>query len=74
MKYTPKQYVRVSKMKDALRLISRCAYLLQSGDMDKEQAKALTYIANCYINGVKTYKEIQEFEQRIETLESKVRE
>lgn len=63
--YTP---IKVNNLKSARRLLSRLIYQLQTGEVENQTAKDLTYLLISYVNVFKTY----EFEQRLIKLEEKL--
>ena len=63
--YTP---IKVTNLKSARRLLSRLIYQLQTGEVENQTAKDLTYLLISYVNIFKAY----EFEQRLLKLEEKL--
>lgn len=65
--YAPKsdKPIKINKVKDAKRLLSKLIYQFQIGAVDNQDAKDLTYLLVNYVNiCVQT-----DFEQRLEKLE-----
>lgn len=67
--YTPSNAVKVTSLKQAKRLLSKLIYDLQTGAIDNQTAKDLTYLLVSYVNVFKQY----EIEQRIDEIEKKMR-
>lgn len=65
-----KMPVRVSKPKDAKRLLSRLIYQFQTGEISSRDAKDLAYLVSVYIAVVKD----TELVERLENLEQKLNE
>lgn len=68
--YTPAIPIKVTSLKNAKRLLSRLIYDLQSGNIENQTAKDLTYLLVSYVNVFKQY----EIEQRIEEIEKRINE
>jgi len=71
VKQTPpllKKPVRVSKLKDAKRLLSRLIYEFQLGTLSGRDAKDLTYLISQFIAACKEI----EFDDRIKLIEQKI--
>ena len=62
--YTP---IKVTNLKNAKRLLSKLIYELQTGKIDNQTAKDLTYLLVSFVNVFKQY----EMEGRISELERK---
>jgi hypothetical protein len=73
LSYTPnlagriEKPVKVVKISDAKRLLSKLIYKLQTGEIAGQEAKDMTYLLISYVNMVKDI----EFENRIKLLEEK---
>ena len=63
-----KKPVRVSKLKDAKRLLSRLIYEFQLGTLSGRDAKDLTYLISQFIAACKEI----EFDDRIKLIEQKI--
>ncbi len=71
VKQTPpllKKPIRVSKLKDAKRLLSRLIYEFQLGTLSGRDAKDLTYLISQFIAACKEI----EFDDRIKLIEQKI--
>lgn len=68
--YTPSNAIKVTSLKQAKRLLSRLIYDLQTGVIENQTAKDLTYLLISYANIFKQY----EIEQRIDEIEKKLNE
>lgn len=66
--YTPSNAVKVTSLKQAKRLLSRLIYDLQTGVIDNQTAKDLTYLLVSYVNVFKQY----EIEKRIDEIEKRI--
>ena len=60
--------VKVNKINDAKRLLSRLIYKLQSNEISGQDAKDLTYLLISYVTIVKDI----DFERRLKTIEEKI--
>ncbi len=60
--------VKVTKISDAKRLLSKLIYKLQTGEIEGQSAKDMTYLLISYVNMIKDI----EFEERLKQLEEKV--
>ena len=63
-----KKPVRVSKLKDAKRLLSRLIYEFQLGTLSGRDAKDLTYLISQFISACKEI----EIDERLKLIEQKV--
>ncbi len=63
--YTLSNPIKVTSLKNAKRLLSRLIYDLQSGLIENQTAKDLTYLLVSYVNVFKQY----EIEKRIDEIE-----
>jgi hypothetical protein len=61
--------IKVTKVSDAKRLLSKLIYKLQTGKVSGQEAKDMTYLLINYVNIVKEI----EFEKRLKLIEEKVR-
>jgi hypothetical protein len=74
LSYTPniagkiEKPVKVVKISDAKRLLSKLIYKLQTGDVTGQEAKDMTYLLISYVNMVKDI----EFENRLQIIEEKI--
>lgn len=66
--YTPANAIKVTNLKQAKRLLSRLIYDLQTGVIENQTAKDLTYLLISYANVFKQY----EIEQRIDLIEKQM--
>lgn len=62
--YTP---IKVNSLKSAKRLLSKLIYELQTGNIDNQKAKDLTYLLISFVNVFKQY----EIERRLEEVEKR---
>jgi hypothetical protein len=69
-RYSPSAPIKVTSLKAAKRLLSRLIYDLQTGAVDNQTAKDLTYLLASYVNIFKTF----ELQTRIEILEKNINE
>jgi len=60
--------VKVTKISDAKRLLSKLIYKLQTGEIAGQEAKDMTYLLISYVNIVKDI----EFENRLQLIEEKI--
>ncbi|MBK9097533.1 MAG: hypothetical protein IPM14_05265 [bacterium] len=60
--------VKITKVSDAKRLLSKLIYKLQTGEITGQEAKDLTYLLISYVNIVKEI----EIENRLKSLEEKI--
>jgi hypothetical protein len=60
--------VKVVKISDAKRLLSKLIYKLQTGEVTGQDAKDMTYLLISYVNMVKDI----EFENRLQNIEEKI--
>ncbi len=66
--YTLSNPIKVTSLKNAKRLLSRLIYDLQSGMIENQTAKDLTYLLVSYVNVFKQY----EIEKRIDEIEKRI--
>lgn len=66
--YTPANAIKVTSSKQAKRLLSKLIYDLQTGAIDNQTAKDLTYLLVSYVNVFKQY----EIEKRIDEIEKRI--
>jgi len=66
--YTLSNPIKVTSLKNAKRLLSRLIYDLQSGLIENQTAKDLTYLLVSYVNVFKQY----EIEKRIDEIEKRI--
>lgn len=66
--YTPSNAIKVTNLKQAKRLLSRMIYDLQTGTIENQTAKDLTYLLVSYVNVFKQY----EIEQRLDLIEKQI--
>ncbi len=59
--------VKVTKISDAKRLLSKLIYKLQIGEIEGQSAKDMTYLLISYVNMIKDI----EFEERLKQLEER---
>ena len=59
--------VKVTKISDAKRLLSKLIYKLQTGEIEGQSAKDMTYLLISYVNMIKDI----EFEERLKQLEER---
>ena len=59
--------VKVIKISDAKRLLSKLIYKLQTGEIEGQAAKDMTYLLISYVNMIKDL----EFEERLKQLEER---
>ena len=59
--------VKVTKISDAKRLLSKLIYKLQTGEIEGQSAKDMTYLLISYVNMIKD----MEFEERLKQLEER---
>jgi hypothetical protein len=62
--------IKINKVRDARRLLSKLIYEFQTGEVTSEKAKTLSYLLNIYIQIFK----VSEFETKIEEIEKKINE
>jgi hypothetical protein len=67
-RYTPESAIKVTNLKQAKRLLSRLIYDLQTGTIENQNAKDLTYLLVSYVNVFKQY----EIEQRLDLIEKQI--
>lgn len=60
--------VKVTKISDAKRLLSKLIYKLQIGEVSGQEAKDMTYLLISYVNIVKDI----ELEKRLQIIEEKI--
>lgn len=60
--------VKVKSISDAKRLLSKLIYKLQTGEINGQNAKDMTYLLISYVNMVKD----NEFENRLTEIEEKI--
>lgn len=66
--YTLSNPIKVTSLKQAKRLLSKLIYDLQTGMIENQTAKDLTYLLVSYVNVFKQY----EIEKRIDEIEKRI--
>lgn len=61
--------IRIRKVKDAKRLLAKLIYGLQTGEINSQHAKDITYLLTSYVN-IAT---VTDFEERLKKLEQQAK-